>query len=425
MLKSISILIGFLLISNVLLAQSLKIPFAESKPIIDGNIEEWNFNIDLSDNNQVLRYRNHNLAALSWDLEYLYIAYNIKDKFLCENERGNDNPRLYFNDAVEVYIDSHNDSKDKMDLNDYQFIVTLRGETIIFKGDKEQIKEGNLVPKEFGTANIIFKAKTNVSGTINNLLDEDIGYSIEMALPWDAIGVNPKAGQIFKMDICVDDIDTIANIRTWPNDAKPKSLNFINLKKKSDFGFPNDWQLIQLDNGPSSSYQVRQILKENTLTIIIVAVLILLFLSAISFIQYRKIQFLKNLPTRRELLNTQVEEKSPLLSHQVLIDSKNNKVIQLARDFIFKHIESDFAIDTLAQHLNISTRQLQRIFKEEANLTPKQFITIIRLEKASELLKGTDSNVSETAFACGFSDPGYFNQVFKRYFGVSPSNFKA
>ncbi|MBL0136199.1 MAG: hypothetical protein IPP79_20605 [Chitinophagaceae bacterium] len=151
-------------------AQTLEIPFAENKPQIDGNLEEWNMSIDLTDTKQALQYRNTNHVACLWDNEFLYIAFQIQDACLTENEKGNDNPRLYFNDAVEIYIDTHNDSKEKMDINDYQFIISLTGESVIFKGDKEQIKEGNSVPKDVGIANIVFITKTAVHGSINNLM---------------------------------------------------------------------------------------------------------------------------------------------------------------------------------------------------------------------------------------------------------------
>ena len=49
------------------------------------------------------------------------------------NEKGNDNPKLYFSDAFEIYIDSKADSEQSMDLNDYQFLISISGDKTILK----------------------------------------------------------------------------------------------------------------------------------------------------------------------------------------------------------------------------------------------------------------------------------------------------
>lgn len=404
------------------IAQTSSIPFAQKRPVIDGFLDEWELNIDLTDLKQFLPYRNSSKAAWQWDEEYLYLAFQIEDNCLTENEKGNDNPRLYFNDAVEIYIDTHYDSKTKMDLNDYQFIISLNGESVIFKGDKEQIKEGNKVPKDAGIANIVFKVKSLIRGTLNKPGDKDEGYNIEVAIPWAAIGIIPHQNQMFKIDLCVDDIDTVANFINWPDDYHPLSMHFSDLNGKTDFGYPNDWTNVRLIGGPSIFYVFKQSIKENALPIICISLMLLIGLIILLRSQYKKILFLRNMPSKKDLKPLFLEEKENNSYKLSLAKIQiNQESVSKARSYIEQNITIDISIEQLASYLNISTRQLQRLFKEEINLTPKQFITILRLERASTLLINGDLSVSEIAYETGFSDPAYFTNVFKRYFGVPPS----
>lgn len=83
----------------------------------------------------------------------------------------------------------------------------------------------------------------------------------------------------------------------------------------------------------------------------------------------------------------------------------------------------EFDVETLAQKLAVSRRQLFRKFKAIANTTPNAFIRDIRLRRAAVLLRESNLTVSEIIYAVGFSDPKYFRTVFKEQFGVLPGDF--
>jgi AraC-like DNA-binding protein len=56
--------------------------------------------------------------------------------------------------------------------------------------------------------------------------------------------------------------------------------------------------------------------------------------------------------------------------------------------------------------------------------SPNEYIRIIRMKKAAELLVSTNLNVSEVSYNVGISDPFYFSKCFKAQFGESPSQFQ-
>ena len=61
--------------------------------------------------------------------------------------------------------------------------------------------------------------------------------------------------------------------------------------------------------------------------------------------------------------------------------------------------------------------------KDLTGQTPHDFIRKVRLKKAAELLACGKMNVSEVTYTCGFSSPTSFSALFKKFYGVSPSQY--
>lgn len=74
----------------------------------------------------------------------------------------------------------------------------------------------------------------------------------------------------------------------------------------------------------------------------------------------------------------------------------------------------------LADHLGISTRQLERLFGRFLNTSPKKYIMDQRLHRARNLIVQTEQSITEIAMACGFNSTSHFSKVFRSHFGISP-----
>ena len=74
------------------------------------------------------------------------------------------------------------------------------------------------------------------------------------------------------------------------------------------------------------------------------------------------------------------------------------------------------------RQMNISAAHAGALFKRAFGLAPVAYRNRLRLSRAREFLVSSTANVSETAFAVGFSDPLYFSRVFHKTFGVTPSS---
>lgn len=399
------------------------IDFANHTITIDGDKNDWE-ELSIKINNAIdLKYRNDNAAQLCWDKENLYAIFEIKDKNLCVNEKGENSPRLYFNDGVEIYIDTKNDSKSKMDKNDYQFLLSISNEKTVFKGDKYLINEGYVVPKDNENTNIIIMATSKHIGTINAVNDVDSAFIMEVAIPWSAIGLKPYENMYLKLDLCVNDIDTFTDIRAMPDTIHPKSINFINLNGKTEYGYPDDWTTFKLTGKPNMVYKLTNLKMGEALPLLLLIAVVLLILIYVVYRQYKRISFYKSFPTKAT--QDEIKPQSPTLSDtkeaQVL---KINPVIEQLNTYIQDNIENNITIEDMARSCTMGIRQLQRLTKSELNLTPIQHLTIMKLEKACEDLKNSKATISEIAYKYNFSDPSYFSAVFKKYFGLSPAEWR-
>jgi len=89
-----------------------------------------------------------------------------------------------------------------------------------------------------------------------------------------------------------------------------------------------------------------------------------------------------------------------------------------------KHLsDSDFNVETLTTEVGISRAQLHRKMKEMTGLPVSEFIRNIRLEQAVRLLEEQKINVTQVAYTVGFSNLAHFSTVFRKQFGVSPTEY--
>lgn len=92
-------------------------------------------------------------------------------------------------------------------------------------------------------------------------------------------------------------------------------------------------------------------------------------------------------------------------------------------DYIKANYPHKVSLSDLSEQLQVSTVYLNAKFKEETNYTFNDFLNRYRIIKAIDLMRNTDKLVYEIAEMVGFKEYKYFNQVFKKYVGRSPTHF--
>ena len=112
------------------------------------------------------------------------------------------------------------------------------------------------------------------------------------------------------------------------------------------------------------------------------------------------------------------ESGAPSSGHPA--DDKTDKV----KRYVMENFRNPIKISEVAGIAGVSATNFSRFFKQHARLKFSDYVNSIRVEKASRRLLTTDETVSEIAYDCGFGTPCYFNEVFKRYKGVTPERFR-
>jgi YesN/AraC family two-component response regulator len=96
------------------------------------------------------------------------------------------------------------------------------------------------------------------------------------------------------------------------------------------------------------------------------------------------------------------------------------RIVKVVNDHLS---DSEFNVETLTHEVGISRAQLHRKMKEMTGLPISEFIRNMRLEQAVRLLKEQKINVTQVAYSVGFSNVSHFSTVFRRQFGVPPTEF--
>ncbi|MNT86980.1 HTH-type transcriptional regulator CdhR [compost metagenome] len=76
--------------------------------------------------------------------------------------------------------------------------------------------------------------------------------------------------------------------------------------------------------------------------------------------------------------------------------------------------------DEIAQHVCVSRRQLERIFKQYLNRVPSQYYLELRLNKARQMLMQTSKSIIQIGLSCGFSSGPHFSSAYRNFFGATP-----
>jgi len=99
--------------------------------------------------------------------------------------------------------------------------------------------------------------------------------------------------------------------------------------------------------------------------------------------------------------------------------------IREAEKVISDHIaDTSFSVDVLCQETGMTYQNFSSKIKSLTGYSPRDFIEVIRMKRASELLLDKKMNISSVAFEVGFSSSQYFATRFKKHFGLTPSEFQ-
>ncbi|MDR3710110.1 MAG: AraC family transcriptional regulator [Capsulimonadaceae bacterium] len=101
------------------------------------------------------------------------------------------------------------------------------------------------------------------------------------------------------------------------------------------------------------------------------------------------------------------------------------QTIAAAKRVIDDNYGQQIRISEIADAVGLSLWQLKRIFLASAGVTPREYLTQVRVLHAKEMLRNTNLPISDIAWACGFEEPTYFARMFRKETGQTPRQFRS
>lgn len=109
---------------------------------------------------------------------------------------------------------------------------------------------------------------------------------------------------------------------------------------------------------------------------------------------------------------------------QVILSQLFSPASYTFKQLIESNLFLQVGLEDLARKTNLSLSSFKREFAKLYSDSPANYIKTKRLEKAAELLLGSDSRITDIAFGCGFNDLANFTKSFHHKYGVAPSNYR-
>jgi YesN/AraC family two-component response regulator len=136
---------------------------------------------------------------------------------------------------------------------------------------------------------------------------------------------------------------------------------------------------------------------------------------------------ISNLLKNRQMLREQFSKQFIAGEQQPFLENAVDrqfmaKVLKILED---NYSDWGFKSDDFASALNMGVRTLQRKLKAVADQTPASFINEFRMMKAAKLLVGTTGSITDIAFQVGCDESSHFTRMFKKYYDMSPSKYRA
>ena len=104
-------------------------------------------------------------------------------------------------------------------------------------------------------------------------------------------------------------------------------------------------------------------------------------------------------------------------------ENYENDLFQSILDFLDQNIATHNQVNDLVEHFALSRSTLQNLFKKYLNMTPKNYINQVRLDRSKQMIRNTQMTLSQIADYLGYGSIQYFSRAFNQAFGMSPSQY--
>ena len=101
------------------------------------------------------------------------------------------------------------------------------------------------------------------------------------------------------------------------------------------------------------------------------------------------------------------------------------RIVDRVREFVEAHLDERLTLERLAGVAGLSAYHFARVFRRATGFAPRQFVTMLRVERAKTMLLASTYSVRSIAYAVGFTNLRHFRRKFRAHFGVLPIALRA
>lgn len=99
-------------------------------------------------------------------------------------------------------------------------------------------------------------------------------------------------------------------------------------------------------------------------------------------------------------------------------------LFKMVKQYISDNLKENINLKDTAAKFNLSPYYFSRTFKKVFGCNFSEYLNLVRIDEAKKLLKDNSLSVKEICYMVGYSDPNYFSKVFKKYEGVTPTEYR-
>lgn len=133
---------------------------------------------------------------------------------------------------------------------------------------------------------------------------------------------------------------------------------------------------------------------------------------------------MKNLIEQRKQLRIRFNRIQGLKPEEIATTSVDEKFLHKALTILEQRMSDlDFSVEDFARDIALSRVQLHRKLRSLTGQSTSEFIRVVRLNRAAQLLKQNHESITQIAYLVGFNSSSYFSRSFCKHFGVSPSEY--
>lgn len=143
----------------------------------------------------------------------------------------------------------------------------------------------------------------------------------------------------------------------------------------------------------------------------------------VSYIRGLNLHDVNSLDELREIYISYIKNLEAQIMH-LYLGKGYGSLINKVSVFILNNVENEVALSTIASYMHMNKNYLCEIFKKKTSMSLLDYMTKVKIERAKKMLRECEYRSYEIADKLGYRDSEYFSKLFKKYSGMSPTDYR-